>query len=513
MSFSVAGQPVIFLMSGGNFLANETSTTGPGIWFGAGGTPNATAPSTGSGQNFAYGQNSALQTPNLTYSGGAYSALTAGYRVYLGGISTSQPLLMTFYDYNGVAQVDLRFNGSGMLTFTHNGTLIGSGAGSYSLVANAWNYIEVMALAWTQGGFLEVRVNSVAQNNPLVASGSTAAITDYTGNGFAQVGFNIENVGNSYGKDFYVMQWQLPTSGSIPGAFPITSVNTSGVYTGTITGGGSNAFAGYTFRVAGFLNAANNITGVCTASTTTTLAFSATTVSQSSSPACIAFGIVPGPTYLGDISVVEIYPNAPGVNSAWTANAGPFTLTSVNTAGVYQGTITGGTSNAYLGYNFNITGFTNGANNPTGVACTASTASSITFASLTTITETHAGSAAFQCIVQAGINQTGTRPNGDVAYISDSTTNDISDYGHQTLTLMGTIPAVSHVTYAKKDDAGIRQIKQTCLSSSASELGQMISLGNSYVYYTDVIVNDPNTAAPFTTAGFNAATFGVREIT
>jgi hypothetical protein len=107
----------------------------------------------------------------------------------------------------------------------------------------------------------------------------------------------------------------------------------------------------------------------------------------------------------------------------------------------------------------------------------------------------------------------GTRPNGDVAYIVDSTTNDISDFAHNTLTLLGTIPAISHITYARKDDAGIRQIAQTCLSGTASELSQTISLGNSYVYYTDVIVNDPNTGSPFTTAGFNAITTGVKEIT
>ena len=51
----------------------------------------------------------------------------------------------------------------------------------------------------------------------------------------------------------------------------------SAVYTGTITGGGSNAFAGLYFVVAGFTNATNNSAYagpqgfVCTASTTTTL--------------------------------------------------------------------------------------------------------------------------------------------------------------------------------------------------------------------------------------------------
>jgi hypothetical protein len=62
------------------------------------------------------------------------------------------------------------------------------------------------------------------------------------------------------------------------GALTLTScANASAgttVYTGTITGGGSNAFAGYTFTVTGFDNTLNNTTGtpwLCTASSTTTL--------------------------------------------------------------------------------------------------------------------------------------------------------------------------------------------------------------------------------------------------
>ena len=59
------------------------------------------------------------------------------------------------------------------------------------------------------------------------------------------------------------------------GTFTLTSVaNASGgntIYTGTITGGASNAFAGYTFVIAGFTNAANNGSFICASSTATTL--------------------------------------------------------------------------------------------------------------------------------------------------------------------------------------------------------------------------------------------------
>jgi hypothetical protein len=54
--------------------------------------------------------------------------------------------------------------------------------------------------------------------------------------------------------------------------FQLTSVAAgTGVYTGTISGGGANAYAGQNFTVTGFANAANNGTFPCTASTSTTL--------------------------------------------------------------------------------------------------------------------------------------------------------------------------------------------------------------------------------------------------
>jgi hypothetical protein len=62
-----------------------------------------------------------------------------------------------------------------------------------------------------------------------------------------------------------------------PTSFALTSVAAAvagvAVYTGTITGGGSNAFAGFEFTVAGLVASSgiNNGTFLCTASTATTL--------------------------------------------------------------------------------------------------------------------------------------------------------------------------------------------------------------------------------------------------
>ena len=69
------------------------------------------------------------------------------------------------------------------------------------------------------------------------------------------------------------------------------------------------------------------------------------------------------------------------------------------------------------------------------------------------------------------------------------------------------------MTYARKDDAGTRQIQQMCLSSGTEEDSATITLGSNYQYYQDILETDPHTGVAWTVAGFNAATFGVKEIT
>ena len=71
-----------------------------------------------------------------------------------------------------------------------------------------------------------------------------------------------------------------------PAALTITSnavsANGLAVYTGTITGGAANAFAGFQFVITGGSPAGVNVTAICTASTATTLTL-ATTVPVSTS--------------------------------------------------------------------------------------------------------------------------------------------------------------------------------------------------------------------------------------
>jgi hypothetical protein len=236
----------------------------------------------------------------------------------------------------------------------------------------------------------------------------------------------------------------------------------------------------------------------------------------------------PNNSYLGDITVAEIYPTGAGSNSAWSTQQASFTLTAAaNASGgttVYTGTITNGASpsNAWQGYYFTTSGFTNAANNGTFL-CTASTATNITLANASGVAETHAGTCAFQNPVQVGIHggigdgyattNVGTRPPTGDQYIFDSTSGDKTDYAHQALALTGTIAAVVHMTNAYKDDAGTRQIQQICISGGTEHDSATISLPTSYQYFADIQETDPHTGSAWTLSGFNAATFGVKEIT
>lgn len=153
-------------------------------------------------------------------------------------------------------------------------------------------------------------------------------------------------------------------AGSSVGPLTLSAVAAgTGAYTGTITGGGSSAFAGYTFTISGFTNAANNGTFLCTASTTTVL------------------------TLVNAVSIAETH--------AGTA------IPEQGTA-VYTGTITGGGSSAFAGQTFLVAGFaTNPSNNGTFVA-TASNTTTLTLANPDAIAETHAATATSQ---ESGTNE------------------------------------------------------------------------------------------------------------
>lgn len=82
-----------------------------------------------------------------------------------------------------------------------------------------------------------------------------------------------------------------------------------------------------------------------------------------------------------------------------------FALTSVEAnTGVYHGTITGGTNNAYVGRNITITGFANSANNGVQITITGSSATQIVTAKTNTVLETIAASAKLGASVQCTVS-------------------------------------------------------------------------------------------------------------
>lgn len=437
-----------FLMSGGNFMFQNEATAG--MWGLIENCSISNSAPAGVSPSYAFRSGSSGMTMKTPNLGTNFGALIAGIRIYMSNLTSIVPLI-AFLDSNALPQCDLRINGSGQFYFTRNGTTIGS-TSSYAIAAGAWAYIEFKAILSASGaGVCEVRVNGnvVLSSSSLTNAQNTGSYV--YGATASVVEFNSPAIGGDiFFRDFYVVD-------------TVNGVNTS---------------------------------------------------------------------YLGDINVLEVYPNGPGVNSAWsqgltstvpppTAPPPPFTVTAVSGSGsswTFTGSWTEGAANAFIGYNFNTTSCGTG-NNQTSVQCTASAAGSITLNfSGGSAQSGLTGSAAFECIVEIGINNSGTRPNGDVAYIYDSTPGDISDFVHQSLNaalghnFSGVILGIAHLSYLRKDDAGSRSVAQVCLSSSATAVGPTISLGNTYVYYTQILEVDPNTSSQWSAANFNLATFGTKLV-
>ncbi|HTX76647.1 MAG TPA: hypothetical protein VMD29_10625, partial [Terracidiphilus sp.] len=127
--------------------------------------------------------------------------------------------------------------------------------------------------------------NATQQNMPSLCGGGTVSFwkanTSYsvgTGTYIQDYNGNCQKVTTSGTSGPIPPQWA--TSGTTPDGpiFALTSVASSSgstaVYAGSITGGGSNAYAGLTFVISGFGNSANNGSYTCSASTATTLTLS-----------------------------------------------------------------------------------------------------------------------------------------------------------------------------------------------------------------------------------------------
>lgn len=224
--------------------------------------------------------------------------------------------------------------------------------------------------------------------------------------------------GNSVYTSHMGIRMASQQQGAVQGTFTITSVanftaNTTltltsvatavddlTVYTGTITGGGGNAFTGYYFTISGFSNTANNGTYFCVASsaTTLTLVYSGGVSETASASAVLNTSDYTGTftgaganAFAGQVFTVSGFTNT---GTALTLSAAGNATSAGSLPGMttYTGTITGGDSNTFLGRTFTVAGFATGANNGTFL-CYASTQTTLTLANPNGTSETHAATA------------------------------------------------------------------------------------------------------------------------
>jgi hypothetical protein len=104
-----------------------------------------------------------------------------------------------------------------------------------------------------------------------------------------------------------------------------------------------------------------------------------------------------------------------------------------------------------------------------------------------------------------------TTADGDTTYVSDSTPGDIDTYAFADVDASATVYGVQTNLYARKDDAGTRQIAPVVRQSGTDYVGTTVTLGSSYSFYSQIYNQDP-TAADWTAAHVNADEFGVKEI-
>lgn len=105
-----------------------------------------------------------------------------------------------------------------------------------------------------------------------------------------------------------------------------------------------------------------------------------------------------------------------------------------------------------------------------------------------------------------------TAPDEDSTYVQSSTVDHIDTYGFAEMThTPSSIFGLQINAVAKKDDAGTRSIATVVNSGSSGDVaGTTQVLSTSYIDYTQIVEQDPNTSAAWTKSGINAATFGVK---
>jgi len=103
--------------------------------------------------------------------------------------------------------------------------------------------------------------------------------------------------------------------------------------------------------------------------------------------------------------------------------------------------------------------------------------------------------------------------NDDTDYVSSSTPGDHDLYDFPAIApTAGSVFGVAvHIT-ARKDDAGVREIRDKIRQGGTTYDGTTVGISTSYDMYTEIHEEDPDTSAPWTIAGVNSAEFGVELV-
>lgn len=110
----------------------------------------------------------------------------------------------------------------------------------------------------------------------------------------------------------------------------------------------------------------------------------------------------------------------------------------------------------------------------------------------------------YQCVDEAA-------SNGDTDYVASSTVGnkDLYNFGNISGAAIS-IYGVQRTLMVRKDDAGARTVKPIYKGGGTVYEGSAVSVSNGYTYVTDILETDPDTGIAWTTAGVNAAQFGVK---
>lgn len=105
-----------------------------------------------------------------------------------------------------------------------------------------------------------------------------------------------------------------------------------------------------------------------------------------------------------------------------------------------------------------------------------------------------------------------SNPNDDTDYNESNTVDHIDTFAFTNFAIGGTVKALQITTYAKKTDAGARQIADVMRIGGTDYVGTTKTLASSYQMHIEGRVVSPATAVAFTEAEVNGAEFGYKLI-